>query len=288
MNKTLAVAIPTCCSRSEDIRIGYVLESLALQPASAHFDSLDIYIWDEGAIPITSDRWVRLAMDLLVHRGHSPHYIRRGPSRGVAEARRNVIATVPSSHDKVLFVDDDLLVMPGAIDLLLDATAKIGRFGFIQGTKIELDAGRTYHNDINQFTEYTPNQDATRIWFGDAAFLLLNRGALKHIDWGLVTRFREEGLPGEDVAMTLMIADCEPCYGVATAAGYHMSLATPRWRWEVPSDLLQFELLKSVVSAETLEKAMPHLTQYIRNQATPTFDSTGVSQPRTEGNPQPQ
>jgi len=44
MNKALAVAIPSCCGRDEDIRIGYVLESLALQPVSGHFDFLDIYI----------------------------------------------------------------------------------------------------------------------------------------------------------------------------------------------------------------------------------------------------
>ncbi|MCL2646070.1 MAG: glycosyltransferase [Phycisphaerales bacterium] len=287
MNKALAVAIPTCCGRSEDIRIGYVLESLALQPPSDYFDSLDIYIWDEGVTPVTSDRWVRLVMDLLVHRGHSPHYIRRGPSRGVAEARRNLIATIPSSHDKILLVDDDLLVMPGAIDSLLAEAAKAERFGFIQGTKIELDASRTYHNDINQLTEHAPDQGATRIWFGDAAFLLVNRDALRHVKWELMTRFREEGLPGEDVAMTLMIADREPCYGVAAAAGYHMPLSSPRWRWEVPSDLLQFEMLKSVVSAETLERAMPHLAKYIRNQTGAVSDSAGVGHlPHAEGKSQ--
>jgi len=105
-HKALAVAISSCCSCSEDIRIGYVLESLALQPASTHFDSLDIYIWDEGAVPVTSNRWVRLMLDLLIRRGHTPNYIRRGPSRGVAEARRNLISSIPPSHDKILLVDD--------------------------------------------------------------------------------------------------------------------------------------------------------------------------------------
>ena len=176
--------------------------------------------------------------------------------------------------------------MPGAIDLLLEEAAKVKRFGFIQGTKIELDASRTYHNDINRLIEHDPNQSATRIWFGDAAFLLLDRAALGRVDWELMTRFREENLPGEDVAMTLMIADREPCYGVAAAAGYHMSLSAPRWRWEVPSDLLQFEMLKPVVSAETLEKAMPHLAKYIRNQADSAPDGASVNQPHAEGKPQ--
>jgi len=185
----------------------------------------------------------------------------------VAEARRNLISSIPPAHDRVLLIDDDLLVMPGAIDLLLNEAAKVEQFGFIQGTKIELDATRTYHNDINQLSKYDANVSSTRLWFGDAAFLLVNRAALSHVDWELITRFSEEGLPGEDVALTLMIADHEPCFGVTAATGYHMSLRTPRWRWEVPSDLLQFELLKSVVSTETLERAMPHLAKYVRNWA---------------------
>lgn len=265
MDKTLAVAIPTCSQRIEDIRIGYVLEALALQQASAHFDSLDIYIWDEGAVPMTADRWVQLALDLVIHMGHTPTYLRRGPSRGVAEARYNLISAVPSTHDRILLIDDDLLVMPGSLETLLEAAAQVGRFGFLQGTKIELDANRTYHNDINQLTEHDEDRGLVRLWFGDAAFLLINRSALNHVDWNVVTRFTEEGLPGEDVAMTLMIADHEQCFGVAAAVGYHMSLAKPRWRWEVPSDLLQLELLRNVVSATTLERALPHLTKYIQN-----------------------
>lgn len=271
MNRALAVAIPTCAAVREDIRLGYVLEALALQPESAHFDSLDIYIWDEGAIPATADRWVQLALDLVVRRGHTPTYLRRAPSRGIAEARRNLISAVPAAHQRMLLIDDDLLAMPGSIDLLLDTAVEVGRFGFIQGTKIELDAGRTYHNDINQLTSHDPQADARRLWFGDASFLLVHRAGLRRVDWGLVTRFAEEGLPGEDVAMTLMIADHEPCYGVAAAGGYHLSLARPRWRWEVPSDLLQLELLKEVVSADTLARALPHLSKYVRGTG-PTGD----------------
>ena len=63
MDDALAVAIPTCSARLEDIRIGYVLEALALQPPSLYCDCLQVYIWDEGAVPITADRWVQLALD---------------------------------------------------------------------------------------------------------------------------------------------------------------------------------------------------------------------------------
>ena len=263
MADRLAVAIPTCSARREDIRVGYVLQALAAQGPSPHFDGLDIYLWDEGPVPMTADRWVQLQLDLLVRRGHRPTYLRRAPSRGVAEARRGLLASVPPEHDRILLVDDDLLVMPGAIDELLAAAASVPSYGFVQGTKVELDAQRTYHSDINELTEHDGEAAIRRLYFGDAAFLLLHRPALRHVHWESVTRFKESGLPGEDVAMTLMIADKEPCWGVAAAAGFHLSLATPRWRWEVPSDLLQLEVLRGRVSAETLRLALPHLAPYL-------------------------
>jgi hypothetical protein len=265
MNRKLAVAIPTCSYHREDIRIGYVLEALAMQPPSEHFDSLDVYIWDEGSVSMTADRWVGLMTDLLVNRGHSPTFLRRPPSRGVAAARRDLLASIPPEHKQVLLVDDDLVPYPGSIDKLLSAAASVGRYGFIQGTKVELDATRTYVNDINQLSQHAEDGTLRRLWFGDAAFLLVSRAALGHVRWDVVAHFTEEGLPGEDVAMTLMIADQEPCFGVPSAAGYHLSLSTPRWRWEVPSDLLQMESLRDIVSAETLALALPHLSKYIQD-----------------------
>jgi hypothetical protein len=247
----------------EDIRIGYVLEALALQPPSAAYDAFDVYIWDEGPVPMTANGWVQLACDLLVQRGHRPTYLRRGPSRGVANARKELLATIPERHDQILLLDDDLLVMPGAISILLENAAAVGEFGFIQGAKIELDKRRQYQNDINQLTAFEADAKLQRLWFGDSAFLLVNRKALRHVRWDVVTRFAEENLTGEDVAISLMIADREPCFGIASAAGYHMSLSSPRWSWEIHSDILQLELLRNVVSADTLERALPHLARHL-------------------------
>lgn len=263
MANVLAIAIPTCSKRMEDIRIGYVLEAIALQSASPFYDSFEVYIWDEGPIPMTANSWAQLALDLLVQRGHSPTYLRRSPSKGVANARKELLAAIPERHQHVLFIDDDLLVMPGAISELLKTAEAVGNFGFIQGAKIELDQRRKYQNDINQLTAFDAEAKAQRLWFGDSAFLLLNRPALRHVRWDIVTRFAEEGFTGEDVAISLMIANHEPCFGIASAAGYHMSLTNPRWSWEIHSDLLQFELLREVVSAETLERALPHLAKHI-------------------------
>jgi Glycosyltransferase like family 2 len=274
VDKVLAIAIPTCSRQMEDIRIGYVLEALALQPTSSFYDSFEIYIWDEGPIPMTANMWVQLALDLLVQRGHLPTYLRRSPSRGVANARRELLAAVPEKHQHILMLDDDLLVMPGAISELLRVAAIVGNFGFIQGAKIELDKRRQYLNDINQLTVFEAEAKPQRLWFGDSAFLLVNRPALRHVRWDLVTRFAEDGLTGEDVAISLMIANHEPCFGIASAAGYHMSLCNPRWSWEIHSDVLQFELLRDVVSPETLERALPHLARHLSR--------TGGAEPQKE------
>lgn len=267
MSTPLAVAIPTCSRHVEDVRIGYVLEALALQPTSSFYTDFDVYIWDEGPVPMAANNWARLAADLLVSRGHRLTCLRHTSSRGVAWARRGLLEAVPERHEHVLLLDDDLLVMPGAIAELLRAADAAGNFGFIQGTKIELDQRRTYHHDINQLTAFDAAATPQRIWFGDSAFLLLKRTALRHVHWDIVTRFEEEGLTGEDVAITLMIADHEPCFGMASAAGYHMSLGTPRWRWETHSDALQIEMLRDVVSPSTLARAIPHFAKYVDQTA---------------------
>ena len=255
----LAVAIPTCCHTPEEIRIGYSLQSLAMQ-VSGRFE---IFVWDEGPVPVVSNRWVRLIIDLLTDKGHTVNYLRRRPSLGVAAARRGLLKEASSQHSRVLMIDDDLVAMPDAIEKLLEASTTVEAFGFLQGTKIELDPQRTYFNDINQLNEFTDALDLRRLYFGDAAFLLVETSALQYVDWDIVTKYREEGLAGEDVTMSLMIADKLPCFGVPSAVGYHLSLPRPRWRWEMPSDILQIELLRGIVSDETLKAALPHLAHYL-------------------------
>jgi hypothetical protein len=138
----------------------------------------------------------------------------------------------------------------------------------LQGSKLELDPQRIYANDINVLNHPSDQRDLVPLYFGDAAFLLVRREALSRVRWDIVTRFQQEGLAGEDVAISLMIADHYPCYGVPVATGYHLSLEKPRWRWEASSDVLQMELLRGVVSDETLKLALPHLAD--------DFDTAGA------------
>lgn len=264
MSNRLAVAIPTCSNRQEDIRLGYALQALSTQDVSGvGFEGLDIFIWDEGKVPAITNPWVSLQLNLLLARGHTSTYLRRGPSQGVGMARRGLLDSIPASHGLILCIDDDLLPMPNSVFTLLREAQQKTEFGFFQGTKIELDARRTYHDDINQLTEKDEGARAQQLWFGDTAFLLLHRTALKFIEWDLVTKYRESGLTGEDVAMTMMIADHLPCYGTARAVGYHMTLQNPRWLWEVPTDLLHLEVLRGKVSPETLTKVFPKFKKYM-------------------------
>ena len=262
----LAVAITTCSHRAEDIRIGYVLGALANLKNTGVVSALDIFVHDEGSVPITVNCHVPMLIDRLRHEGHDFTYKRNIKSYGVATARQRTLALIPGHYDKVLLVDDDLLVAHNAIDLLVYASLTMQDWGFIQGTKIELDQRRVYVNDLNKLND-AANADSLNcqpLVFGDAAFLLLNRAALRHINWDVLMRFGGLNLAGEDVAMSLMISDQMPCYGLPGARGYHMSLGTPRWTWELHSDVLQLNLLKGVVSDATLAKAMPHLASYLR------------------------
>ena len=259
MSERLAVVIPTCNRTSADIRIGYVLQALAFGEPSSHFDALDITIWDEGDVPVTMDRWVRLIFDLLTARGHCLRYLRRAPSHGVAAARRGLLTEAPDTGGPILMLDDDLLPMPDAVDCLLEVFHAHPGLGFVQGVKVELDRSRVYHNDINKLTVGDEEADPIPLYFGDAAFLLVSREGLSQVQWDVVTRFEQQELAGEDVAITLMIADKMPCLGVPSAVGYHLSLQRPRWRWEASSDALQVEILRGVVSERTLRAALPYL-----------------------------
>lgn len=258
----LAVAMPACCRSASEIRAGYALQSLALQQ---HLDDLqfEIYIRDEGPVPLLSDRWTRLILDLLNARGHAVNYLRRTGSQGVGAARHDLLQQIPSHYERILLLDDDMVLVPDAIHELLKVSDQAGEFGFVQGAKLELDVQRTYWNDINVLNHQNGSSDPTRIYFGDAAFLLLRRDAMQFVRWDIVLRFAQEHLAGEDVAISLMISDHLPCYGASQAIAYHMSLEQPRWRWEPATDALQVELLRGVVSGETLRRAMPHMASRI-------------------------
>lgn len=254
----IVVLIPTRSERAEDVRLDHVLHSLLF----ATFSDLRIVIRDEGAAGAFASRTVRQFADLLARRGVSVEYHRASAPGGVAVARQELVAAL-HGEPFACFVDDDMCLAPDALARLHGALAANPDWGFVQGQKIEADPTRTYWNDINTLRGSDPGAEPSPVWFGDGALMLLRTSALASVRWDVVTRYRLEGLPGEDVALSVMIADRHPCYALPAAIAYHLSPERGRWVWEAPSDLLQLELLRPHVSAETLRRALPHLAEFI-------------------------
>ncbi len=256
----LTVLIPTCCDDAARLHLSHSLATLALQELP--FDRVRVVVRDEGHIKAMTSDAVRLVLNLLARKGLEPVYVPATTRKGIAHARRELVERFTTSADLVLFLDDDMILEPGCIARLHQVLADHPEAGFVQGAKIELNPGRTYWNDINQVNNERGGAPKP-LDFGDAALLLLRRHALEVVRWDLVTRFSVEGLTGEDVAMTLMILDRYPGWGVPEARAWHLSPPRERWRWEPPTDLLQVQLLKEVVSKETLLRALPHLRSQI-------------------------
>jgi GT2 family glycosyltransferase len=256
----LAVLIPTCCDDPARLHLAHTLSTLALQELP--FDRVRVVVRDEGHIKAMTSDAVRLTLNLLARKGLETVYVPAASRKGIAYARCELVERFAGTADLVLFLDDDMIVEPGCIRRLWKVLAADQKAGFVQGAKVELNAARTYWNDINEINDASSGEPKP-IVFGDAALLLLRRRALDAVNWDVVTRFSVEGLAGEDVAMTLMIADRYPAWGAPDARAWHLSPSRERWRWEPASDLLQVQLLKEVVSKETLSRALPHLRSQI-------------------------
>ena len=259
--ESITVLVPTRSDDVQDVRLHHTLQSLLFQT----LPPAQIIVRDEGTVPCVAIRQVQQFIDLLARRDITTTYHRAQP-QGVSVARKDLVGSA-GQESWVCFVDDDMVLAPDALERLVDAarsSVSPETVGFVQGQKLEADANRTYVDDINALNGRRPHGDSPfRVWFGDAALLLLSPQALELIPWEIVTRYREEGLGGEDVAITLPIADVLPCYAAPEALGYHLSPEKSRWAWEVPSDLLQLELLRSHVSATTLRHALPHVAHYL-------------------------
>lgn len=255
IDERLVACIPTCRDEPEHSFLDATLAGLALQ---SHLPAR-VILRDEGRFRCFDKPATRMLWDLLGRRGVETVYLRARDRRGVAHARHELFRAL-ATHALVLWLDDDVVAEPDAVARMVAALDGAPAAGFAQGQKIELDQRRSYQDDINRLHGQTalPEQPFP-IRFGDAALLLLRRDALDAVDWSVVGRYALEGLGGEDVAITLMIADKRPGLAVPAAIGWHLSPPRERWRWEPASDALQAEILRGVVSEATLNEALPHL-----------------------------
>lgn len=255
----LAVLIPTCRDTLEDAHLDATLTALAMQSVLPR----RVYVFDEGEIEMFRQNGIRMIWNLIARKGIETVYLRSISRRGVAIAREELVRSL-KDESLILYLDDDIMMEPDAIANLISVLDSDPSLGFVQGQKVELDTTRVYWNDVNQLRgQEGLSEDPFSIYFGDAALLLVRREAISAIDWDIVTKYCIEGLAGEDIAMTLMIADKYPCMGVPASCGWHISPIKERWRWEPSSDLLQIEQLKKIISVETLRLAFPHLSHLI-------------------------
>ena len=255
----LAVLIPTCRDTLEDMHLDATLTALAMQSLLPR----RVYVFDEGSIEMFRHNGTRMLWNLIARKGVETIYLRSALRKGVALARKELVEAL-RDESLVLFLDDDIVMEPGAIANLISVLDNDSSLGFVQGQKVELDTTRIYWNDINQLRgQDNLSGEPFPIYFGDAALLLIRREAISAIKWDIVTKYCVEGLAGEDIAMTLMIADKYPCLGVPASWGWHISPSKERWHWEPSSDILQIEQLKKVISVETLRRAFPHLSNLV-------------------------
>lgn len=254
----IAVCIPTRQDKAESGTLSYPLMCLALQS----YHDISIYIRDEGSRDAYADRNFRLIVNLLAMKGIRVIYQRTLERKGAGYARRALYESI-NDEPLILWLDDDMVIEPTAISNMVEVIDANPKIGFVQGTKTELDPLRKYHNDINILNHPIDNASPIRLWFGDTAFLLIRTEALKFVDWDILTRYQLDGLTGEDVAMSIMVAQHYEGWGIPVARGWHISPAAERWLWEPPSDALQAELLRGKVDPDIIRKAMPHLAPFI-------------------------
>lgn len=286
----IAVCIPTRNDNNEPGTLAFPLVTLAVQS----YRDLEVYVRDEGKRDAYADRSLRGAVSLLAQRGIGLNYTRTADRRGAGHARHSLFKSI-KNEELVLWLDDDMILEPEAVARLLEVLDPRAEVGFAQGTKVELDPFRCHQNDINRLNSAGGPCEPFRIWFGDTALLLVRTEALRQIDWDVVTRYQLDGLCGEDVSMSLMVAQRYEGWGVPEARGWHLSPTASRWTWEASSDALQTELLRGKVAPDILRKAMPHMAPFISENGeagdpeapVPPVAPKSVAEPTEPGAPPP-
>lgn len=260
IDSRLAVLIPTCRDTLEEMHLDATLTALAMQSVLPR----RVYVRDEGTVEMFRHSGTRMIWNLLSRRGMETIYMRATQRKGIALARKELVEAL-REESLILFLDDDIIMEPDAIANLISVMDSDSSLGFVQGEKVNLDPGRMHLNSVNRVRGQDDQPKVPfPIYFGATGFLLLRREALLAIRWDIVTKFCAEGLAGEDIAMSLMITDKYPCLGVPASRCYHITPSnSKRWRWDLSLDLLWLELLKGVVSEETLKRALPHLYEFL-------------------------
>lgn len=145
IDSRLAVLIPTCRDRLEDMHLDATLTALAIQSVLPR----RVYVFDEGNIEMFRHNGTRMLWNLIARKGIETFYLRSTLRKGVAIARKELAGAL-KDESLTLFLDDDIVMEPDAIENLISVLELDPSLGFVQGQKVELDPTRVYWNDVNQ------------------------------------------------------------------------------------------------------------------------------------------
>ncbi|ARP85457.1 glycosyltransferase family A protein [Bordetella genomosp. 9] len=142
------VLIPTC---NRPAALAVTLTSLMGQ----RFEDFDIHVADQSdGAPGYESGEARSIVRLLRARRKRVSLTRNLPRRGLAQQRHYLLRQASAPY--VLFLDDDVILEPEAIERMADAMAQIG-CGFIGNAVI----GLSYRDDVR------PHQQAVEFWDDD-------------------------------------------------------------------------------------------------------------------------
>lgn len=259
------ILIPT---RNRPSTLAVTLTGLAFQ----EYSDFAVIIADQSDQPIEGDPSLKTLIRLLKKHGHDVRVLRDSPRRGMAQQRQFLLeqATAPF----VLYVDDDVLLEPFALGLMVDALRSEG-VGFVGQPLIGLsyaDDPRPDEQVIELWKSpvrpetVTPESDAwQRYKLHNAANVLHVQeklgASLKHpikykIAWvgGCVLfdaqKLREAGgfefwkdVPeehaGEDVYAQLRVMKRFGGFGILPSGAYHQEAPTtiPNRKYDIPKEL---------------------------------------------------
>ncbi|WP_088893648.1 glycosyltransferase family A protein [Leptolyngbya ohadii] len=147
MNPALDILIPTC---DRPAALAVTLTSLCAQT----FTNFRVTVSDQSQeIDATRSGEVIAALRVLEAHGHSIATHRHLPRRGVAEHRQFLLDQATAPY--VLFLDDDLILEPWVIELLMQ-TIQQEQCGFVGSAVI----GLSFRNDVR------PHQQILEWWEG--------------------------------------------------------------------------------------------------------------------------
>ena len=157
-------------------------------------------------------------------------------SEGIFGIRRNALNSLPDIVKTVLFVDDDIIVPPGAIEALLSIWKPLiskspNLTAALQGSRVEIGGRGWSDNDITPMKNRSltapieSGQECMQIPYADTCFALINKEL--YLSIFADKRFKsiaKKGIAGEDVLAGRILTErgyC--CYGTALARVAHIS-----------------------------------------------------------------